>query len=86
MLTRRRTMLKELKKQYNYNLSRYYKAEKFFESDKFFNGTSIQQEDWLREFHSVCRSLSNLQRKIETDLSREMSSKEKDNGFSEVRL
>lgn len=85
MLTRRRTMLKELKKQYNYNLSRYYKAEKFFESDGFFGGTPIQQEEWLREFHLVCRKLSNLQREIEKNLGRKMNVGETDNGFSEVR-
>ena len=85
MLTRRRTMLKELKKQFNYNLDRYSKAEKFFESDKFFNGTPVQQEKWLREFHSICRNLSKLQKEIENILGRKMSAKETDYGFSEVR-
>lgn len=78
-------MLKELKKQYNYNLGRYYKAEKFFESDGFFGGTPIQQEEWLREFHSICRNLSKLQKEIENILGRKMSAKETDCGFGEVR-
>ena len=78
-------MLKELKEQFNYNLDRYSKAGEFFESDKFFSSTPVQQEKWLREFHSICRNLSKLQKEIENILGRKMSAKETDCGFGEVR-